>query len=808
MLRNFFITSLRILWRNKVISSINILSLAMGITAFVLILLFVLHETSYDEFNENYDRIYRLEGDEYARLPPRIGEYVADKIPEIEKVTQLQFDAVRDLNYIPDNDSGMARSTTIRIKRADRTFTKVFTMPFVRGNPKTALSDPFTVVVSESFARKLFGDEDPMGKTIIYDNIYRKNPKYTVTGVLKDLPPSHVAIDALISQATSEIVHPHRIDKANTVWVDRNWWYGTYLLLSKDANPAVVGEKINQVLAEINHEDVLPRKFAWFHLVPMKDLYLNATATRLTYGQQGDKDMLWSFAIIGLFILVLAMINYINLTTARGTLRTKEVFVKKVMGSGNRRLQLQFVTESVFVAMLALLIALPIIQIILPHFNQLVSRDIQLSSYNQPTYWVLLIIGILVTGILSGIYPALMLTKFRSILNLRSKSGQGMQGVRFRRALLTFQFSISIVLIIGIITNLRQLQFVKNADLGLDKDHVLMVRVPLAGVENYLAYQSTFKELLLQHPGIEKVSIANSRPAEDLDKLNFELDGTPVYFERQRADPDFLSVMDMELVDGRNFLWDKQSDFTIMGENAIWIINETAARMYWDDSPVGKIYHFPREDGSTLSLEIIGVIKDVHWQSLHHKVQPTAYTWQHGTRNMYLKVSSDNLSETIASVEKEWRQVYSSQPFHYSFLDQEFDAQYRNDERTANIVGYFSGLAICIACMGLFGLSSFMAVRRTKEIGIRKVLGASARTIFIMLSREYVKWILLSAIIATPIAWFAINQWLESYAYRIELGPDAFFMAAFLVLAIGLSTVAWQARKSAVSNPVEALRYE
>jgi len=806
MLRNFLITSLRILWRNKLVSTINILSLSIGITAFLLILLYVHHETSYDKFNENYDRIYRLEGDGYAKLPPLIGEYIADKIPEIERVTQLQVEAIRNFNYIPADEPEDRMAIPIPVLRADSMIFSVFTLPFIKGNPDHALDEPFEVVITESFARRLFGDKDPMGKTIVLDNQFRINNEYKVSGVLEDIPQSHVKIDALISYESAKFSHPQRLAIANKI-IDKHWWNGTYILLTKNAKSDVVEQKINNILQDINHEIVIPIEFKRFTLKPLEDLYLRGTATNLTYGEQGNNNLLWSFMATGIFVLLLAIINYINLTTARSTLRTKEIIIKKVVGSRNLLLGKQFIGESILLVFISFLIALTTMQLTAPKFNQLAQVHIQLSYFNTPFYWTLLVIGIFVLGAISGIYPAMILTRSRSVAGMKSKGG--VQGVRLRRILLTVQFALSIVLIIGIITNLRQIHFVKNTDPGFNKDRVVLVHTPGGGsFDNKHTYRMTFKDRLLQNRNIIRVGISGSTLQSEAASNQIEINGKNRQIVFKRIDPDFIEVMEIKMKEGRNFAWGRESDKSDWTSKFVWLVNETAAREYWDDSPVGQTLFSPNANGQNIPVEIIGVVNDVHWQSLHHQVEPTAYYWWPGARQLNIKINPNNIQETISFIESKWNEVYGSEPFVYSFLDEEFDAQYKSDERMATIIAYFTMIAIVISCMGLFGLSSFMAVRRTKEIGIRKALGASSKTIFVMLSREYIKWILLSALIASPIAWYAMNKWLETFAYRIELGPGVFILAAFIALAIGLITVGWQALKSAVANPVEALRYE
>lgn len=805
MLKNFFVTSLRILWRNKIVSAINILSLTIGITAFILILLYVHHEYSYDKFNENYDRIYRLEGDEYARLPTLIGDHLRDKIPEIERITLIQHSRVQNFISIDPNNPSNNSTIQTTVIRADSAIFDVFTLPFIKGNPKTALNEPFTIVLTESVARKLFGSKDPMGETIMLENLVKTNNEYRVTGIFKDVAKSHLDIEALISLETLKKIPTARDYNYS---VSDRFWNGIYILLNENARAEIVTDKINSVVAEINDGSKIKLVFKHFHLEALEDLYLNSVSSELQFGKKGNGNLLWSFLAIALFVLLLAIINYINLTTARSIQRSKEVIIKKVMGSSKIALRLQFISESIIITLLSFLLAITIIQLVLPQFNQLAATKINLPEYLTPANCLSTITFLLLIGFLSGVYPAVVLTSFRFLSDIQVRTSRSSRATMQRRLLLTVQFSISIMLIIGLVTNLRQLHFVQSKGPGFNKEQVLLIPTP-SDFTNANTLRETLRIRLLRHSNVEKIAFSNKRygsqgPASG---GKIEIDGQEMIFQWYVIDPDYMDLLEIDVVEGRNFSRDIKGDMFGTGSEITVLINETAARNYWKDSPVDKIYTWVGRSGKS-STKIIGIVKDFHFLSLHHTVEPMALIWTGVAENMYVRISPDDIPETIKTIEQEWKSIYGEGSFTYSFLDEAFDRQYSNDERAGKIISYFTILAIFIACMGLFALSSFMAVRRTKEIGIRKALGASSNTIFVMLSREYIKWILLSAIIASPIAWFAMNRWLESFAYRIELGPGVFILAAVIALAIGLITVGWQALKSAVANPVEALRYE
>lgn len=803
MIRSFFKITLRILWRNKATSFINIFSLTIGITAFILIMLYVHHELSYDKFNENYDRIYRLQTDNYAKFPPIIGEYVKSKIPEVENIARIAIigNGEEFISYSYPGSTEIPVQVQSYSYFADSTVFEVFTLPFFQGDPGSALKEPFTVVLTKSTAEKLFGDLNPMGETVeIGDH------QYKVSGIIKDVKNFHINIDVLKSYASFSQIYPMKY--LNRIETGSQWWSATYLLLSDKIDPGYIKEKINHALAEINDVSLFMTEFQEFHILPFKDIYFKGSTANLQYGKQGNLKLVQTFLAIAIFILALACINYINLTTARATLRTKEVALKKVVGSSRALLRYQFILESILITLISYLLALTVVLGLIPQFNQLAMVNINMSELNTPIAWGLSIIGVLLIGVLSGIYPAFFLTTINTVSLVKGVSIQGSRGAFLRQALLIFQFSTSIILIIGIITNLRQLHYAKNIDLGFNKKQIIFFSTPNFPGQKKHELRRTFKERLLQNPNIQNISYTVGRMGTELIPApDFVIDGN----ERSGyvfmvIDPDYLDMMGMELTEGRNFSWDIEGD-----RNYRLIVNETAAyQMSLDSTVVGKIVYYtnPHQPETQLQMEIIGVVKDFHYQSVHHKIEPMCFAWFGPEANMNIKISSNNIPETIKFIEKEWKKIYGAESFQYSFLDDLFDQQYKSDEQGAKVISYFTVLAIIIGCMGLFALSSFMAVRRTKEIGIRKAMGASTENIFIMLTREFIKWVFLAVIIACPIAWIMMNKWLQGFAYKINLGADIFILAALIAFVIALMTVAWQSLKSALENPVEALRHE
>ena len=811
MLRSFLIITLRILWRNKVTSFINIFSLAVGMTAFILIMLYVHHEFSHDKFNEHHDRIYRLEAEGYGKLPPVIGDYVKDRVPEIEKIARLGDGYQPFVSYTPQDDPEAIKEVEIYRYWADSTTFEVFTFPLIQGDPNTALVNPFSVVLSRSTASNLFGDRNPIGEIVECNKV-----EFQVTGIIADIKKFHIEIDALFSSTSVEKMFPERDlnEAAGNSWL----WSGTYLLLTENADPVQVKEKINNILAEINDGNLISLIFDGFQIHPLNDIYFNGSTANLQYGKHGNLKLVQTFMVIAIFILALACINYINLTTAKAIIRTKEIAMKKVVGSGKTLLRYQFIIESVLITVISFLIAITLVQGVLPRFNQLAMIDISMSDYHNPVFWFSSILIVLLLGVISGLYPALYLTNIRFTSLIKGETIKGSRGAILRRILLTFQFSISILLIIAIITNLRQLQYARNMELGFSKEHVITISTP--GMPNFIEGQTrreNIREKLLQNPDIQLVSFTCGSLGKQLPiSGSLEIEGEKVTCNWLPIDPDYLELMGIELLEGRNYSWDIEGDCMWdldeqrRKENHTFrlLFNETAIKEFWSESPLDKIHNGNLQGLGDFKYEVIGIVKDFHYRSVHHKIEPVFFIWNWLQHLMCVKISSSDIPSTIQFIQNEWKKVYGDVPIRYSFLDETFDQQYKSDEQGAKIIGYFTGLAIIIACMGLYALSSFMVARRTKEIGIRKTMGASTGRIFLILSLDFVKWILLSVIITIPIAGLIMNKWLQGFAYHINLGAGIFILAFFIALFIAMSTVTWQSLKTALANPAESLRYE
>lgn len=804
MLRSFLLITFRILWRNKVTSFVNIFSLSVGLTAFIFIMLFILHETSYDKFNTNYDRIYRLEADGWGKLPPVFGRHLNERIPEVENVALLSMGGNVMLGCQADSNPENLKWIEGKYFMADSTTFDVFTFVFIQGNPQLALKLPMSIVLTRAMSQKLFGEDNPMGKSVIFN----ERP-FMITGIIEDVKASHIAIDFLVSLSSFEKMFPQR-DIHQTGW--NSWaWSATYLLITDQMDEKQVEDKINEVLSEINDGKLVDTKFETFHIRPLKDLYFDGEVQKLSYGLHGNKKMVMVLIAIGIFLLALAAINYINLTTARSTIRSKEIAIKRVTGSTAGMLRLQLIGESVIISLVSLVVAMTIVQLFLPKFNQLTAVTIQMAQFNQPFNWALLLTGGIVVGILAGMYPAFYLTSMQPVSLMKGVKVKGSAGSVFRSGLMTFQFALSIIMIVAILVNFRQLHYLRTADLGFNKDHIINVTTP-ADIPNEFVLRETFKTRLLQHSGVEGVSFSYGTPGTTIaDSPTMEINGSPITLKDLLVDEDYLTVMGMTVLKGRGFTEENPGDQFQPGSpdhvSGI-LLNETAVQQYGMNDPIGQTIYF-NWDSKRMAMKVVGIVKDFHIRSFHDKIEPLMFSW---IKNMgstaNIKVASSDLPATLSTIEAEFKNVWGQVPFTYSFLDESFNRQYQRDEQLTTVIGYFTLLAIIIACLGLFALSSFMVSRRIKEIGVRKTMGASVGTIYSMLSWDFLKWILVAIVVACPVAWYLMRLWLDTFAYHVTLGADVFLLAALLAISIALLTVTGQSLKVARANPIDSLRYE
>ena len=813
MLRNYFITAFRYILRNKIQSIIQVISLTIGITAVILVGLYTVHELSYDKFNEKSERIFRLEYGNNVGHPTAIGHEIKENLSEVENVVRINryYDGNSNIEYISDKGKDTESKIEIRAQYllCDSTVFNIFTFPFLQGDPRSALRDPYSVVLTESFANKIFGNKDPVGEDIVLRGVTTENQIYNVTGVIKDVENFHIDFDVLLSMVSlrewddllQSLYGEHWLNAYNS-----GNQYFTYLLLPSPNDVIRTERDINAYFIEKLKDKWFYSETFAFSLRPLEDIYFTAPLkSEYGYCNHGNLKLIRILLSIAVFILILACINYVNLTTARASLRSREVGIRKVVGSSKVSLIAQFLVESIIISLASFSIALTLVQLLLPTFNQIALTEINLDTFFKPETILISVAGIVLLGFITGIYPASYLTTFQTVASIEGKQLTGITSVLFRRILFTFQFTVSILLIVGVFTILRQLNYMKTANLGFDRELVLVMGH--CGMNRNFQKRQVLKETLLRNPGIKKVAFGRfpGNVTEYTSPEFFEYNGIKKKLNYMFIDPDYFDLLDIKLLQGRNFSWDIQGDlYQMEGPRFRIILNETALHEFGMISPVGELIKF--EDSP--SVEIIGVVEDFHFRSLHHKIMPYCFIWGDPLEELSIKIQPYDVQKTLKYVEQVIKSMAPQILFDYSFLDESFDQQYKNDERLSKIIGNFAIVAIIIGCLGLFGLSSFMAARRTKEIGIRKAMGASVGSVFLLLSREFVKWITLSVIIACPVALFVMNKWLQSFAYRATIPWWVFVLAILIAFAIAFFTVAWQSLKTSRTNPVEALRYE
>ncbi len=809
MFKNYLKIAFRNLRKHKGYSFINVAGLAIGMTCCALIMLYVQHESSYDRFHQHANRLYRVALDagvggrfiKSATTSAPMAATLAQELPEVENAGRFW-----SVNRVLVSH-GEKRFYEDNLIYADGSVLSMFSFPLAQGEAKTALAEPNSIVITEAMAEKYFGGEPPLGKVLRYDN----RADYKVTGVLKNLPAnSHLRIDMLVSLNT-------RPQSQNPRWISNS--YHTYVLLREGTSPdqleakfpglvrKYVAPQIEAVIGQ-SYDQAVAAGAKWgFFLEAVPDIYLHSRVEN-QIGATSDVNYLYILTAIALFILLIAGINFMNLATARSANRAKEVGMRKVLGSVRLQLVKQFLSESVLLAFMALLIALLLIELLLPAFNRLADKELPLYVFANAGFVSSLAGVALITGLLAGVYPALVLSSFQPIAVLKGSLKTGAKSPWLRSTLVVLQFAISIILLIGTGVVFKQLDYMRNKRLGFTKEQVVVLPIETAtGLRNY----DSFREQLLQNPSFVNVAAASGVPGRLDNDTAFRPEGAPeeVVYPLQifRGSVDLLSTLEIEMVAGRAFSREFVSD-----TSEACIINETAARLMGmtPESAIGKTLTEigPTPEQSDVRT-IIGVVKDFHIESLHREIKPLVMSIApHEFVNVVARIRPENIPATIAFLQEKWQAFEPGYPFRYFFLDEDFGRLFQNEERQSKIFGYFTILAILIACLGLFGLASFIAEQRTKEIGVRKVLGASVQQIILLLSKDFTKLVTIAFAIAAPVAYFAMNKWLQDFAYRTDLSPAIFVLAGGLALMIAWLTVSYQAIKAALTNPVEALHYE
>ena len=808
MIKNFFINAFRNMRKQRGYILLNIGGLAIGLTSFMFIALYVTHELSYDRFHRNYENIYRvkivgqLSGgvlNQAVTCAPLAGALVKD-YPEVlvsSRVTRLgawliQFGENR---YNEDN-----------VLFADSSFFKIFDFKLLKGDPLTALERPKSMVLTEAYARKYFGNQDPMGKQVIVE---ADTNLYTVTGVVQNIPDnSHIKFDILASMST----FPGQAN--NTIWLSNNIY--TYFVARSGTDKDVlqaklagmvtkyVGPQIRELIG-VSLEDFKKSGNDYgFALEPLKDIHLKG-ATQYNLEPMGSLTTVWIFGVIAILILVIAIINYINLSTAKSVNRAKEVGVRKVAGANKRGLITQFLGESLLITAFAAILAILIVYALMPSFNNLIGKDLS-AGIPHAVLFILSIVALVVfAGISAGFYPAFVLASFNPVEVLKGTLNPGSISRKLRGILVVFQFTVSIVIIIGSLIVYNQLNFMTKKDLGFSKENLVIIRRPDA----FYRQLEPFREQLLKIPGVEKVGFSRAVPGteynnnaffndEDPEKRTYLLNQTQVSF-------DFPQALGVKLVDGRFFSHEYGSDSSSV------LINESAVKSLGLKEPVGKYILQPNGPQQFRKLKIIGIMKDFNIESMHKAITPVCFTVLYkggGDQYATVRLSGASSMTTIRAIEKKWQEFTTKQPFQYDYFSDTWDHLYATEIKTGKIFIIFSVLAIFIACLGLLGLITYITNKRTREIGIRKTYGASIVTVLGLLSTEVVSLIIISSVIAYPVAYFGSKYWLEGFADKVNINPLIFIMATVVALAVGWLSISYQTIKAASYNPASALRIQ
>lgn len=789
MITNYLKIAFRNLNRYKFFSFINIFGLAIGIACCTVILLFVDDELSYDKHHHDAERIHRVVKDFLnddgtripdATTPPAIATFMQKEIPEIESVVRL-FPSWGRKYYVKYGDKRILEEN---LYRADSSIFAVFTFPFVAGDPSKAFNQLKAVVLTESTARKYFGNEDPLGKTITIDPM----GPHQVSAVIKDLPrTSHFNFDMLISNRTIN----------NDI--DNNWGFYnfyTYIKLKPNTSINTAETKIKAVFKKYQ-----PDNNNFFYTQPLTSIHLNSNL-KWELQPNSDKSYISIVITIGLFIIAIACINYVNLSTARSSLRAREIGIRKVSGAEKLSLIKQFLLESIVITLLATMLAIILAQLIIPSVNGITGKKLSLFTSDNTWMIFMLIASALFIGLIAGIYPALYLSSFEPVKVLKGLKISSRQGLSLRKVLVVSQFTISIALIIGAILITRQVKYIQSAKLGFEKEHILIVndidflsRSERAGLKNSLLQIPEIKNVAASDGIVGGQNWTNSirvRGSDNSQLVNF-----------LNVDKDFLATMNMTLLQGRTFTNPADTADAI-------ILNETALKQLSVPSPaLGQQIVWAEDDDTAYYATIIGIVKDFHFTSLRSDIKPFAFVTDNNRQSFYsIKLNSKDVNATILQIGELWSKTGTERPFQYYFLDETFNKLYKSERNFQTVFFYITTIVIIIACLGLFGLVSFMTEQRKKEIGIRKVLGASVAGILTLLSKDFLKLVALAALLAFPIAWWTMNEWLQDFAYRINISWWIFLIAALVALMIAGATITLQTFKTAVSNPVKSLRTE
>ena len=804
MLKNYFKIAWRNLMMNKTFSFINIFGLSVGLTSFLLIALYVFDELTFDKFHKNANRIYRVvesrttaEGKhtKNAGTAFQVSESGKSEIPGIADAVRLL--ALRRANISTLENANVFYEDFLITNSG---FLTAFDFKLLHGDRRSALTRPRSVVVTEETARKLFGTNDVMGKSIQVDT---DSIPYKITGVLKNFPTnSHLSFNLCFSE--SSLTHPDYKQFVNSDWNSNSFF--TYLLLNDKTDRSRIESKINDLVKSNQRSDITDKRS--FILQPLRDIHFYSGDIQQS-GSQGNITYVYVFSIIGFFVLLIACINYMNLTTARFAKRAKEIAIRKVAGASRKSLTAQFMSEAFVVAVISLVLALVAVKLLLPSFNSFTEKQLIIGPGTDYRIWLGIACAVVLVGLLSGIYPALFQSGLKPLALLKNKLNIGKGNLSMRRSLVIFQFSLSIIMIVATIVVYLQMRYVSKKDMGFNKEELLVVDINSGKVRRSA---ETIKTEFSKISQVMNVSLSSRVPGEwkTIPRIRVKTEklasneGADMYF--LGVDDRFLGTYQIALVRGRNFSAGGLADSSAV------IINETAAKQLGITNPSEQIVEIPQEEGQAFRARVIGIAEDFNFQSLREPIAPMVIGFQknpvHNIDYFTVRVGTDNVSGMLAQMEAVIHSIDQNHLFEYHFLDRQWDLFYREDKIRETIFLIVAMLTIVIACLGLFGLATYAAEQRIKEIGIRKVLGATVGSIVSMLSKDFLKLVFIAAVIAFPVAWWVMNNWLQDFAYHINISWWIFVLAGSVAASIALLTISFQAIKAAIRNPVKSLRTE
>lgn len=789
MFKNLVKTAVRHILKHPGYSFLNVLGLTLGITSALFLLIYVADEVSYDNYHEKADRIYRVSSkitetdDQFTWIVAQIpfGPQVAQDYPEVEAYVRF-FNMPRALYKYEDKEF-----VEEDFFYADSALFEIFTYEVIRGDARRALLEPNKIVLTETVAARYFGDSDPVGKTLTAGS-----STYEVTGVIEDVPSnSHFRFGALASRTNL----PEQIGS----W--GNFGVFTYLLFPEGLDVKAFEEKMQGMYAAYMEPIFGPVNVKVEYLLePIREIHLYSTKE----GEPeptGSITYVYIFAIVAIFLVLIAAMNYMNLSTARSSSRAREVGLRKVVGSRRGPLVLQFLSESVIFTVLSLIISIILLMALLPRLNLLAGKSFESDVIYSPVVLLGMLGVVLLVGFVGGSYPAFFLSRFSPVTVLKGEITQGTAGSLFRKILVVIQFAVSVIMIVCTLVVFRQLSYLKQMDQGFDQRNVISLDLNGPMARKY----PVLKQALLENPNVLYVSSTSSRVGEGSGKLLFDVETDQGMVQRginfAVADHDFVEALGIKMVKGRDFQEDMPSD-TLSGV----IVNETfVTRMGWND-PIGK--KIEAGDENTLRARVVGVMKDYHQTGMYNEIESLLLAYRTVNNIVYVKISEENVEQALSHIESSWKEVFPDQPYSYTFLSERFNRQFESDEKRGLIFTLFTVLAILIACLGLFGLASYTVEQRTREIGIRKVFGANERTILKLVTRDFIILSLISIVIAFPIAYYFMSNWLENYVYKSSMGPVVFILAGLLTLVITFATISYKAYQAAVTNPADSIKTE